>query len=154
MEGNAPATIPAERCTTHDGAHSLYQGECIAVGAQVPRPFKPSRFTHACPNCGRETYGLTVPGGRRFVMDADSGDPHACQAPARVAIDDEALASGIASALFGLMERRREQHQPRPASPPAARAAVGDRPEPPQRPEPEMRPVTVWTEDATDGGGA
>lgn len=133
-------TEPAPRCEAHQGLHAIYQGACVAVGAQVPRPFKTSRYSWECAGCGAHVYGLTVPGGRRFLMDERYGDPHVCPPPVRVQVDEDALASAIVRASRATREERRADATPNPAASPERREGEG-----PERMG--LQTVPVWTDD-------
>lgn len=133
MEGNDSTTTPVPRCAEHDGAHSRYLGRCYAFGRDVPRPLIVSRLAAPCSGCGRRTYSVTVRSTMaRYSVDAVTGEQHECPPQQRVSIDADELATGIASALFGLMERRRERrptsradHQATGAQQPVVRTGEG-----------------------------
>ncbi len=121
-------TEPAPRCEAHDGAHALYLGHCVAVGAQVPRPFLFSRLSWYC-ECGRRVYGAVERATmRRWLLDEATGTPHECPPVVRVQLDERTLAT----ALAGAFEEVRRHRQPSP------------RPEPSEAPPPPpMRPSAV-----------
>lgn len=118
--GDYPATEPAPRCEEHGGEHATWLGRCIAVGAQVPRPFAFSPRSWDCEECGARVYGVTMPGGRRFLMDERDGEVHHCPPKLRVELDEGVLASALANA-FDSLRRQRERpavREPEPEGPP------------------------------------
>lgn len=129
-EREYPSTEPAPRCEEHGGEHALYLGRCIAMGAQVPRPFAFSPRSWDCEECGARVYGVTVPDGRRFLMDERHGEVHHCPPKLRVELDEGVLASALASA-FDSLRRQRERPAVRQPEPdvqqpqPAAQPPVG-----------------------------
>lgn len=135
-------TEPAPRCEAHAGEHAVYQGACIAVGAQVPRPLLFSRWAWACV-CGQRVSGVIDQSTmRQTLINEPSGTTHECPPALRVRLDEEALASAIVRAARASREERRQ-------GPREGQQAPTSAPMNPMEP-PEMdglQTVAVWTDD-------
>jgi hypothetical protein len=107
-------------CVSHAGAHVFYLGGCQAL-----QPAQPKRL--------------------RAAILARSLDREHRPEPARVEIDADALALGIAGALHSLMRERREQR---------ATSATAVAPEPTsddREPTADLPDVEVWTDNGASG---
>lgn len=120
-----PATEAAPRCEEHGGAHARYLGRCLAVGAQVPRP-----FTFHAGRCETCLAALDVRRDNRdgsvVRLEAGTDRPHVHAEPIAVALEPEQLAGALADA-FEEVRQRRERRRPQPSSEETT-------PSPPERP--------------------
>ena len=87
-------------CVAHRGEHPCHLGGCVAFADQR----QPRRLRVALTRQDR---------------------PEPAPEPVRVELDESRLAAGIALALDGLMQRRREERQERPPAPSPASNANG-----------------------------
>ncbi len=134
-------------CTAHAGRHGVYEGRCVLMGAEVPRPFT-FRPGGRCGTCGVEL-DLRYERGKRSAVAllAGTDTPHG---HSTVAVDLDA--DTLAEAIVRASRAARQERQPHPQTPapvavapvaqaPAALAGGG-----------EIPSVAVWSPDE-DGVG-
>lgn len=111
-------------CTAHAGRHGVYEGRCVLVGAEVPRPFT-FRAGGNCGVCGAEI-DLRYERGKRSAVVLLSGTdtPHG-HSQAVVALDADELAAAIVSASRAARSERQPHSQPREQEPALPRQANG-----------------------------
>lgn len=129
-------------CIRHDGAHLNVYGQCVHRGAPVAIRVGP------CPDagCGRDVaFSRNLASGRVTVLEEGSDERHVHPLPIRVEIDQASLAEGIAGAIDGLMERRREERAARRENA-APEATSADR-----EPTDDLPSIDIWGD---DGGPA
>lgn len=158
-------TIPTPRCAAHDGAHSVYQGHCVAVGAQVPRPLAFRARPVICRECGADQDVVKLGTGRTMFLTAGTDQRHWHPAPPRVELDEDSLARAIVAASRATREQRYQERREREAHAagverlsfpePAAiatttAAAAADPPAPGSAPQ-DIPTATIWSPGPDDG---
>ncbi len=136
-------------CTAHAGRHGVYEGRCVLVGAEVPRPFT-FRAGGNCGVCGAEI-DLRYERGKRSAVVLLSGTdtPHG-HSQAVVGLDADELAAAIVAASRAARSERQPQRVS--AAPQLASAAT----RPTRQPEAdvtvgEIPSVAVWSPGDGDG---
>lgn len=111
-------------CTAHQGRHGVYEGRCVLVGAEVPRPFT-FRAGGNCGACGAEI-DLRYERGKRSAVVLLSGTdtPHG-HSQAVVALDADELAAAIVSASRASRSERQPHRASREQEPAMPRQANG-----------------------------
>lgn len=137
-------------CTAHQGRHGVYEGRCVLMGADVPRPFAFRDGGH-CGVCG-VALDLRYERGKRsaVVLLAGTDTPHG-HSPAHVSLDADELAAAIVAASRAARGERQPPHRA-PAAPQVASAVS----QPTRQVEAgvavgEIPSVAVWSPGDGDG---
>lgn len=136
-------------CTAHNGRHGVYEGRCVLMGAEVPRPFT-FRPGGRCGTCGVEL-DLRYERGKRSAVTllAGTDTPHG-HSTLSVDLDADTLAEAIVRAS----RTARQERQPQPQQGAVAAAPVQQANHPVRQPVPDAIPaVAVWTPSDGVGGG-